>query len=123
MKPLWSSLDDIQNRLVSLDTPAEVADALAEQAASIRQKMGSLAVTPAAAALLCFPSAVKKPADTGSPPPGIPIQTEPAWRLPCRLCLHDLWLRTAGRRVYRYIVAGSAIRSAYSGCRSIQAAA
>ena len=59
MKPLWYSLDDIQNRLVSLDTPAEVADALAEQAASIRQKKGSLAVTPAAAALLCFPSAEK----------------------------------------------------------------
>ena len=59
MKPLGFSLDDIQNRLVSLDTPAEVADALAEQAASIRQKMGSLAVTPAAAALLCFPSAEK----------------------------------------------------------------
>ena len=38
MKHLGFSLDDIKNRLVSLDTPADVAKALTEQAASIRQK-------------------------------------------------------------------------------------
>ena len=42
MKHLGFSLDDIKNRLISLDTPADVADALAEQAAAIRKKMVTL---------------------------------------------------------------------------------
>ena len=48
MKHLGFSLDDIKNRLVSLDTPADVAKALTEQAASIRQKMEALAESLAA---------------------------------------------------------------------------
>jgi DNA-binding transcriptional MerR regulator len=36
MKQLGFSLDDIKNRLTSLDTPADVANALSEQAANIR---------------------------------------------------------------------------------------
>ena len=43
MKYLGFSLDDIKNRLVSLDTPAEVADALDDHADAIRQKMEALA--------------------------------------------------------------------------------
>lgn len=42
LKNLGFSLDDIKNRLVSLDTPGEVAEALAEQAAAVRQKIESL---------------------------------------------------------------------------------
>jgi len=42
MKYLGFSLDDIKNRLVSLETPADVAGALSEQAAVIREKIASL---------------------------------------------------------------------------------
>ena len=42
LKSLGFSLDDIKNRLVSLDTPAEVEAALAKQAAAIRGKIESL---------------------------------------------------------------------------------
>lgn len=42
LKHLGFSLDDIKNRLVSLDTPAEVADVLAEQADAIRDKIEAL---------------------------------------------------------------------------------
>lgn len=42
LKHVGFSLDDIKNRLVSLDTPAEVADVLTEQAAAIRAKIDSL---------------------------------------------------------------------------------
>lgn len=43
MKYLGFSLDDIRNRLVSLETPAEVAAALAGQAETVRVQMTSLA--------------------------------------------------------------------------------
>jgi len=43
MKYLGFSLDDIKNRLVSLDTPSDVASALAEHAIAIRNKMETLA--------------------------------------------------------------------------------
>jgi len=43
MKYLGFSLDDIKNRLVSLDTPESVADALTEHAAAIRSKVEALA--------------------------------------------------------------------------------
>lgn len=39
LKHLGFSLDDIKNRLIALNTPADVADALAQQAAAIREKM------------------------------------------------------------------------------------
>ena len=42
LKHLGFSLDDIKNCLVSLDTPQEVADALAEQAQAVQRKMESL---------------------------------------------------------------------------------
>lgn len=42
LKHLGFSLDDIKNRLISLDTPAEVAAALEEQAAAVREKIQSL---------------------------------------------------------------------------------
>ncbi|MFD1175834.1 MerR family transcriptional regulator [Paenibacillus puldeungensis] len=42
LKHLGFSLDDIKNRLTSLDTPADVADALTEQAATIREKLETL---------------------------------------------------------------------------------
>jgi DNA-binding transcriptional MerR regulator len=42
MKYLGFSLDDIKNRLVSLETPADVAGALAGQAKVIREKIASL---------------------------------------------------------------------------------
>lgn len=42
LKHLGFSLDDIKNRLISLDTPADVADVLAEQAAAIREKINTL---------------------------------------------------------------------------------
>lgn len=38
MKYLGFSLDDIKNRLITLDTPEEVANTLAEQADIIREK-------------------------------------------------------------------------------------
>ena len=43
LKHLGFSLDDIKNRLTALDTPAQVAQALAQQAAEIRGKMDALA--------------------------------------------------------------------------------
>lgn len=42
LKHLGFSLDDIKNHLISLDTPADVADALAEQAAAVREKIENL---------------------------------------------------------------------------------
>ena len=42
LKHLGFSLDDIKNRLIPLDTPAEIADVLMEQAAAVRQKIESL---------------------------------------------------------------------------------
>lgn len=36
------SLDDIKNRLISLDTPTEIAAVLSEQAAAVRQKIENL---------------------------------------------------------------------------------
>ncbi|MDE5698927.1 MAG: MerR family transcriptional regulator [Lachnospiraceae bacterium] len=42
LKHLGFSLDDIKNRLIPLDTPAEIADVLTEQAAAVRQKIESL---------------------------------------------------------------------------------
>ena len=42
MKSLGFSLDDIKNRLMSLDTPNQVAEALASQAEAIRAKMATL---------------------------------------------------------------------------------
>jgi DNA-binding transcriptional MerR regulator len=42
MKYLGFSLDDIKHRLVSLNTPAEVATALAGQAEAVREKIASL---------------------------------------------------------------------------------
>ena len=38
-KHLGFSLDDIKNRLITLDTPAEIADVLMEQAAAVKQKI------------------------------------------------------------------------------------
>ena len=45
LKHLGFSLDDIKNRLISLDTPADVAEALSEQAAAIRRKIETLSVS------------------------------------------------------------------------------
>lgn len=42
LKHLGFSLDDIKNHLISLDTPSDVADALAEQAAAVREKIENL---------------------------------------------------------------------------------
>jgi len=42
LKSLGFSLDDIKNRLLSLDTPEEVAEALTHQAGAVRRKMASL---------------------------------------------------------------------------------
>lgn len=42
LRHLGFSLDDIKNRLISLNTPAEVAEALAGQADNIRAKIASL---------------------------------------------------------------------------------
>ena len=42
LKHLGFSLDDIKNRLIPLDTPGEMAAALAEQAAAVREKLESL---------------------------------------------------------------------------------
>lgn len=43
MKHLGFSLDDIKNRLISLDTPDDIARVLTEQAAIIREKLENLA--------------------------------------------------------------------------------
>ena len=48
MKHLGFSLDDIKNRLVSMDSPQDVADILENQAAAIREKMESLSKSLAA---------------------------------------------------------------------------
>ncbi len=42
LKHLGFSLDDIKNRLIPLDTPGDVADALTEQAGAIREKVEAL---------------------------------------------------------------------------------
>lgn len=42
LKHLGFSLEDIKNRIISLDTPADVADALAEQAAMIKNEIQNL---------------------------------------------------------------------------------
>ena len=42
LKHLGFSLNDIKNRLIPLDTPAEIADILMEQAATVKQKIESL---------------------------------------------------------------------------------
>ena len=42
LKSLGFSLDDIKQRLISLETPADVANALTEQADDIRQKIEQL---------------------------------------------------------------------------------
>ena len=42
MKSLGFSLDDIKERLTSLETPADVANALTEQADDIRRKIEQL---------------------------------------------------------------------------------
>lgn len=42
LKSLGFSLDDIKHRLISLETPADVANALSEQADSIREKIEQL---------------------------------------------------------------------------------
>jgi len=42
MKYLGFSLDDIKNKLISLETPKQVADALAGQAEAIKEKIASL---------------------------------------------------------------------------------
>ena len=48
LKSLGFSLNDIKNRLISLETSADVANALAEQAAALRTKMADLAEALAA---------------------------------------------------------------------------
>ena len=45
LKSLGFSLDDIKKRLISLDTPADVANALTEQADDIRQKIEQLSAS------------------------------------------------------------------------------
>lgn len=45
LKHVGFSLDDIKNRLASLDTPADVAGVLAEQAAAVREKIAGLSET------------------------------------------------------------------------------
>lgn len=45
LKHLGFSLDDIKNRLIPLDTPEEVAQALARQAAALKEQIGSLSST------------------------------------------------------------------------------
>lgn len=42
LKSLGFSLDDIKNRLISLDSPDDVADALSRQAAAVREKIDRL---------------------------------------------------------------------------------
>ncbi len=45
LKSLGFSLDDIKGRLISLETPADIANALTEQADDIRQKIEQLKVS------------------------------------------------------------------------------
>lgn len=45
LKSLGFSLDDIKNKLVALDTPEEVAEALTRQAQAIQEKIGQLSET------------------------------------------------------------------------------
>ncbi len=45
MKSLGFSLEDIKNRLIPLDTPADVAGALTEHAAAIQEKIETLSVS------------------------------------------------------------------------------
>lgn len=45
LKHLGFSLDDIKNRLISLDTPTDVASALTEQATAIREKIENLSAS------------------------------------------------------------------------------
>lgn len=45
LKSLGFSLEDIRKRLISLDTPADVADALSDQARDIRQKIEQLSAS------------------------------------------------------------------------------
>lgn len=45
LKHLGFSLEDIKKRLISLDTPADVAEALGEQAAAIKEKLETLSET------------------------------------------------------------------------------
>lgn len=42
LKHLGFSLDDIRDRLIPLDTPADVAQVLSEQAAAVREKIAAL---------------------------------------------------------------------------------
>lgn len=42
LKHLGFSLDDIKNRIIPLDTPQEIAEILAEQAAAVQKKINSL---------------------------------------------------------------------------------
>ena len=42
LKHLGFSLDDIRDRLIPLDTPADVAQVLSEQAAAVREKIAGL---------------------------------------------------------------------------------
>ena len=42
LKHLGFSLDDIRDRLIPLDTPADVAQVLSEQAAAVREKIADL---------------------------------------------------------------------------------
>ena len=48
LKSLGFSLDDIKHRLISLETPTDVATALTEQADSIREKIEQLTASLAA---------------------------------------------------------------------------
>lgn len=48
LKSLGFSLDDIKHRLISLETPTDVANALTEQADSIREKIEQLTASLAA---------------------------------------------------------------------------
>ncbi len=45
LKSLGFSLDDIKNHIISLDTPADVANILTEQAAAIRENISNLSET------------------------------------------------------------------------------
>lgn len=52
LKSLGFSLDDIKNRLVSLDTPEDVANVLTQQAAALKEKIESLTESMEAIQLL-----------------------------------------------------------------------
>lgn len=55
LKSLGFSLGDIKNRLISLDTPEEVAEALTGQAQSIRERYGSCSLSVSSNNLLILP--------------------------------------------------------------------